>query len=133
MSESKVIIQNYITLPPRVGGFEPPGFRLLLSCFVFFRGGGSIRGVQHSPNALQSYKKSSTWQNLHATFSRFFRGFFRLSHTIQKIVHAIIAYTARKKLPDEISSSKEKMKTQFKSLMTMASFNIGFALSMMAL
>jgi predicted transposase YbfD/YdcC len=53
--------------------------------------------------------------------------------TIQKIVHAIIAYTARKKLPDEISSSKEKMKTQFKSLMTMASFNIGFALSMMAL
>ena len=53
--------------------------------------------------------------------------------TIQKIVHSIIAYTARKKLPDEISSSKEKMKTQFKSLMTMASFNIGFALSMMAL
>ena len=53
--------------------------------------------------------------------------------TIQKIVHAIIAYTARKKLPDEISSSKEKMKTQFKSLMTMANFNIGFALSMMAL
>jgi len=53
--------------------------------------------------------------------------------TIQKIVHDIIAYTARKKLPDEISSSKEKMKTQFKSLMTMASFNIGFALSMMAL
>lgn len=53
--------------------------------------------------------------------------------TIQKIVHAIIAYTARKKLPYEISSSKEKMKTQFKSLMTMASFNIGFALSMMAL
>ena len=28
---------------------------------------------------------------------------------IQKIVHAIIAYTARKKLPDEISCSKEKM------------------------
>lgn len=53
--------------------------------------------------------------------------------TIQKIVHDIITYTARKKLPDEISSSKEKMKTQFKSLMTMASFNIGFALSMMAL
>ena len=53
--------------------------------------------------------------------------------TIQKIVHAIIAYTARKRLPYEISSSKEKMKTQFKSLMTMASFNIWFALSMMAL
>jgi len=53
--------------------------------------------------------------------------------TIQKIVHAIIAYTARKKLPDEISCSKEKMKTPFKSLMTMASFNIWFALSMMAL
>ena len=53
--------------------------------------------------------------------------------TIQKIVHAIIAYTARKKLPYEISSSKEKMKTQLKSLMTMASFNIWFALSMMAL
>ena len=44
-----------------------------------------------------------------------------------------MAYTARKKLPYEISSSKEKMKTQFKSLMTMASLNIGFALSMMAL
>lgn len=53
--------------------------------------------------------------------------------TIQKIVHAVIAYTARKKMPDEISSSKEKMKIQFKSLMTMASFNIGFAFSMMAL
>lgn len=53
--------------------------------------------------------------------------------TIQKTVHAVMAYTARKKLPYEISSSKEKMKTQFKSLMTMASFNIGFALSMMAL
>ena len=53
--------------------------------------------------------------------------------TLQKIAHAVIAYTARKKLPGEISNSKEKMKTQFKSLMTMASFNIGFALSMMAL
>ena len=53
--------------------------------------------------------------------------------TIQKIVHAVIAYTARKKLPDEISSSKEKMKTVFKSLMTMASFSIEFAISMMAL
>ena len=53
--------------------------------------------------------------------------------TIQKIVHAIIAYTARRKMPEEISGSKEKMKTPFKSIMTMASFNIGFALSMMAL
>ena len=53
--------------------------------------------------------------------------------TIQKIVHAIIAYTSRKKLPDEISSSKEKMKTVFKSLMTKASLSIEFAISMMAL
>ena len=53
--------------------------------------------------------------------------------TIQKIVHAVIAYTARKKLPGEISRSKEKMKTVFKSLMTKATLSIEFAISMMAL
>ena len=94
----------------------------------------TIMGLQFvSINGSTKKRTIHKAEMLAAIGNRLYAKAARNLDTIQKIVHAIIAYTARKKLPDEISCSKEKMKTPFKSLMTMASFNIGFALSMMAL
>ena len=57
----------------------------------------------------------------------------RNTDIMQKVVHTILSYALRCRLPQQIACSKEKMKTKIKSLATLAKNNIAFALSLMAL
>ena len=57
----------------------------------------------------------------------------RNTDIMQKVVHAILSYASRCRLPREIARYKEKMKTKIKSLATLAKNNMAFVLSLMTL